>query len=117
MVALCGILAVVVTALLANVVVAQDYTFCSNTPGVTDSLTGLPSQTPPADSAGRIQLGFSSDGPCLMAMDHSAPPSLPYAPPVNLSYCDPQLTSTACPLAASYVPTASVEQGVDIEAL
>jgi len=104
MVFICGILAIIVTALLANLVQPEAYRYCANVTGGLDPITNLPTPTPVKDASGRTLLAFSDQGPCLLVFDHNYPPSVPYAPaPSPNASCSPGYIPETCPLADTYV--------------
>ena len=103
MVLICGVLAIVVTALLKNVVVAEDYRYCADDPAGLDPETNLPVSTPTVNAQNRTLLDFDPNGACLLVFSHNYPPSSPYAPPANLS-CAPFYIDETCPLADAYAP-------------
>lgn len=104
MVFICGILAIIVTALLANLVQPEAYRYCANVTGGLDPITNLPTATPVKDASGRTLLAFSDQGPCLLVFDHNYPSSVPYAPASSPNTsCSPGYIAETCPLADTYV--------------
>ena len=110
MVFICGILAIVVTALLKNVVVAADYRYCADDPAGIDPNTNLPVPVPPVNAQGRTLLDFSPEGPCLTVFSHNYVPSSPYAPAANMS-CAPFYINATCPLLDTYGRARTVAGG------
>lgn len=107
LVAICGILGVVVAALISNSNPVIDVQYCSPNAKV-DPNTLLPGQ-PAQDADGRYLYGYNPRGECVLQLSRDSFESLPYTPTTNPT-CDPRANPELCPLSPPY-DTAPVAHG------